>query len=309
VSKPALADTRVYQHHHLDSTRWDHIEIRDDDIVITTPYKCGTTWTQYIVNALVMGPDVPFDRQGISPWVDNRFTAPVEDMAKAVNAQAHRRFLKSHLALDGMRWDDRIKYVVVGRDTRDVFMSLVNHYGSYSEFALSVLNGGDRPGEAIPKFDGDVHALWHNWMTRGWFEWEPDGWPFWSHHHHLATWWTAREQPNVYFLHYADLKADAHAEVASLADFLGIAVTPAQLDEVVRVTDLDYVRSEAVEAEAKSAGPTFFEGGAANFFYKGTNGRWRDVLTADELAQYEAKMTTLDPGFRAWLEGGRSGVR
>jgi Sulfotransferase domain len=44
---PKLIHT--YQHHHLDSTRWAHFTPRDDDIVISTPYKSGTTWTQEIV--------------------------------------------------------------------------------------------------------------------------------------------------------------------------------------------------------------------------------------------------------------------
>ncbi len=44
-------------------------------------------------------------------------------------------------------------------------------------------------------------------------------------------------------------------------------------------------------------------GGARSFFYKGTNGRWRDVLTEDELDEYENKASevlTLDA--KAWLE-------
>jgi hypothetical protein len=41
--------TRIYQNHHLDSTRWDTFEPRADDIVIATPAKAGTTWTQTIV--------------------------------------------------------------------------------------------------------------------------------------------------------------------------------------------------------------------------------------------------------------------
>ena len=45
--------TRVYQNHHLDSTRWQHIEPRDGDIIVTTSYKSGTTWTQGILNALL----------------------------------------------------------------------------------------------------------------------------------------------------------------------------------------------------------------------------------------------------------------
>ena len=43
----------VYQNHHLDSTRWDVVTPRDDDIVISTSYKSGTTWTQWIVYNLI----------------------------------------------------------------------------------------------------------------------------------------------------------------------------------------------------------------------------------------------------------------
>ena len=47
--------TRTYQNHHLDSTRWDAVTPRPDDIIITTAYKAGTTWTQRIVAALKQG--------------------------------------------------------------------------------------------------------------------------------------------------------------------------------------------------------------------------------------------------------------
>ena len=53
-----------------------------------------------------------------------------------------------------------------------------------------------------------------------------------------------------------------------------------------------------------------FEGGAERFLYKGTNNRWRDVLTAEDLALYEAAAAgTLTPELKRWLEeGAASGV-
>lgn len=41
---------------------------------------------------------------------------------------------------------------------------------------------------------------------------------------------------------------------------------------------------------------------------KGTNGRWRDLLTTDEVAQYDARATQLDPVLRTWLVRGRHAV-
>ena len=46
-----------------------------------------------------------------------------------------------------------------------------------------------------------------------------------------------------------------------------------------------------------------WHGGADTFFFQGTNGRWRAVLSAEELAQYDEKATNmLTPECRAWLE-------
>ena len=49
-----------------------------------------------------------------------------------------------------------------------------------------------------------------------------------------------------------------------------------------------------------------FEGGLKSFVFKGTNGRWCDVLTADELAAYERRVAAmLPPDCAAWLAAGR----
>src|SRR5947199_9292067 len=94
--------TREYRNHHLDSTRWDGFVPRDDDIVVTTAYKAGTTWTQRIVAALVFGGrPLPASLGELSPWIDARFFEPIEPMLERVEAQRHRRFVKSHLPVDG----------------------------------------------------------------------------------------------------------------------------------------------------------------------------------------------------------------
>ena len=120
--------TRVYRCHHLDSTRWDGIVPRPDDIVITTSLKAGTTWTQRIVSLLVFQTTaLPKTLHWVSPWPDARFVLPTAEMLAVVEGLPHRRFLKTHLALDGLPYRESTKYIYVGRDTRDVFMSAWNH--------------------------------------------------------------------------------------------------------------------------------------------------------------------------------------
>lgn len=64
--------THVYQFHHFDSTRWDGLKIRDDDILICTSMKSGTTWMQRIVALLVFQDHPERSFHDISHWVDMR---------------------------------------------------------------------------------------------------------------------------------------------------------------------------------------------------------------------------------------------
>jgi aryl sulfotransferase len=297
------ARTRIYRNHHLDSTRWDAIEPRDGDVVITTSYKSGTTWTQHIVGQLLLR-DVPNPPPTlmVSPWIDARFHLPLDALVGMVAAQTHRRFLKSHLAADGVPYRASTRYIVVARDTRDVFMSLVNHYAAYTDLALEKLND-DPTLPPLPRFDGDVHKLWRDWISRGSFDWESEGYPWWGNLHHTATYWPHRDLENVLLLHYNDLKADLAGEVRRIAAFLDVPLGDADVAEVVRESHIDRMREVASQSEGMLG--AFFASGAKSFFFKGTNHRWRDVLDADDLALYEeAKRRVLTPECADWLERG-----
>lgn len=300
----------IYQNHHLDSTRWDVVTPRDDDIIITSSYKSGTTWTQWIIyNLIFLGETEPPPFDGISPWIDARFMPfPLEQLGRMVEQQRHRRFLKSHLPADGLPFHTHLKYIVVARDARDVFMSLVNHYAAYTDALYTMMNDSPgRVGDPMPKFDGDIRRLWKSWITRGWFEWESEGYPMFSNMHHTRTWWPHRELDNVLLLHYNDLKRDLPGQIRRLGAFLDIAVDDAQAREVAAASHIDAMRKRALENGDGMQGA--FRGGAKTFFYKGTNERWRGVLTDADLELYErAKQRVLSPDCAEWLEHGWLGL-
>jgi hypothetical protein len=52
----------------------------------------------------------------------------------------------------------------------------------------------------------------------------------------------------------------------------------------------------------------FFAGGADRFLYKGTNGRWHDSMTADDLALYDQAAAGWTQGLTRWMEQGRLGA-
>src|SRR3712207_3557565 len=85
-----------------DSARWDRFDLRSGDIVISTPPKCGTTWTQALCAFLILGgPDLPAPLDQLSPWLDMQ-VRPIDEVRAELDAQQHRRFIKTHTPLDGL---------------------------------------------------------------------------------------------------------------------------------------------------------------------------------------------------------------
>ena len=307
MNRPSV--TRTYQNHHLDSTRWADYQPRDSDVIVTTSYKAGTTFTQTILLSLIHGSiDEYPELEQISPWIDLRPNpVPLPDIYTALDAQTKQRFLKSHLALDGLPYFDNVKYLIVARDPRDVFMSFANHYGNYTDFAYTVFNDGPRPGEPLPRFEQDIHELWKRWISRGWFEWESEGYPFWGNMHHIQTYWDYRQLPNFLFLNYADMRADLEGSIRKIAAFIEHPVTDAEVTRVASEVNFDSVKQKAIEMDSNPSAeePQFFAGGNRAFIFKGTNGRWKDVLTDADLELYEAaKQRVLSADCAAWLENG-----
>jgi aryl sulfotransferase len=234
---------RRYRHAVFDSGRWDGFEPRSSDIVIATSMKAGTTWMQGIVASLLW-PDghAPGYLGELSPWLEMRLR-PVEEVLARLDAQDHRRFIKTHTAADGVPIYDGIHYVVVGRDGRDVFMSTINHWDKMRHGLIRMLNelaGDDVP--ELPVWHGDVHAFFDSFVSKGSFPWEGDGAPWWSHFNHCATWWELRDEPNVLFVHYNDLLADLEGEMRRVAEFCRIEVPENAWPAVVQRCHIDEMR-------------------------------------------------------------------
>ena len=226
-----------------------------------------------------------------------------------LEAQTHRRVMKSHLSLEALPYHGGTRYIVCVRDARDVFMSLWNHMSKMSPAAIAAMNGSaGRIGEAMPEIGSDIHAFWAGWINRGWFPWETEGYPHSANMAHTQSWWNFRHLPNILFVHFADLLADPAAEVRRVAEHLGYALGDGAVDAIVKATTFDALRENVAKT-----GPMPVEGanmtwpdGLKTFFFKGTNGRWREVLRPEELTMYEAaKARVLTPDCAAYTEEGR----
>jgi aryl sulfotransferase len=286
--------TRDLRNHHLDSRIWNRFKYRQGDVIIASYPKSGTTWTQQIVGQLIFsGAEGPINR--ISPWMDIRLN-PHRRLAE-VEAQTHRRILKSHLPLDALVFSPLAKYIYVARDGRDVLWSVHHNHINAAESHFRLLN--DPPGRIGPPMepaDPDIQAYFRRWLSE-------DGYPYWPYWEHIRSWWQARELPNVRLLHFSDLKRDLEGEMRQIAKFLGCDISPGRWPKIVERCTFEYMKEHAEDVAPIGAG--MMRGGVREFMHKGTNGRWSDVLTDKDVADYErTAREQLGPECAAWLASG-----
>ena len=293
----APAKTREIHNHHMDSTVWNGFAFRPDDVVIASYAKSGTTWMQQIVSQLIFDGAEGLPVPAMSPWMDLR-VPPREVKLPDVEAQTHRRFLKTHLPVDALVFSPQARYVYVARDGRDVVWSLYNHHVNANGFWYEALNDTPgRVGPAIAPPPDDVAVYFRDWLDR-------DGYPFWSFWESLRSWWAIRHLPNVRLVHFDALKRDLPGEVAGIAAFLGIRPDAETMETILDHCSFGYMKANA--ASVAPLGGAFWEGGAETFIHKGVNGRWRDTLTEADCVAYEARaLAELGHACAAWLKTGR----
>jgi aryl sulfotransferase len=261
----------------MDSTAWDDFPFRDDDIIIATYAKSGTTWAQQIVGQLLHqgAEDVPI--HNLSPWWDMRAVPP--EARSTVLGQIHRRMLKTHLPVDALVLSPQAKYVYIGRDGRDVVFSLHNHHANFSATAFQMVNETPgRVGPPLPPADPDIRRYFRTWLER-------DGHPYWSFWDNVASWWAASRLPNVRLVHFENLKKDLAGEIRGIADFLEVDVPESRWSQIVEHCTFEWMKRHA--DLVSPLGGAAWNGGGNTFIHKGTNGRWRDVLSPDESRGYE----------------------
>jgi len=302
------APTREVRSWTTDSRRWQAYTPRPGDVVIATAPKCGTTWMQQIASLLIFASPEPREIQVISPWIDFRLP-PVEAVMALIETQQHRRFLKSHLPFDALPVYDEVKYIHVARHGLDAFMSWHNHTSNYSQRAIDMQGAAGLADETIarplPRPDPSPHVQFQVWMTES-----PeaarlaDDAPA-AHFFALErSWWRERARPNVLLVHYNDLKADLEGEMRRIAAFLGADIAPEVWPGLVAAAGFEYMRDNGAKLMPRAA--LSWDKGHERFINKGTNERWRAVLTADDVAAYEARAArAFSPDLARWVAEGR----
>ncbi|MBT8139250.1 MAG: sulfotransferase domain-containing protein [Gammaproteobacteria bacterium] len=287
---------REIQNHHFDSTIWNDFEFRSDDIIISTYAKSGTTWMQQIIAQLLFDARADLPVAEMSPWLDLR-VPPKAIKLPAVEAQTHRRFLKTHLPVDALVFSPKAKYIYIGRDGRDVLWSMYHHHSTANEHWYDALNNTPgRVGPPIEKPVGNIVQYFHDWLDKDGYPW----WPFWEN---VQSWWDIRELPNVLHVHFANLKRDMPGEIRRIASFINVDINEALWPDILQHCSFDYMKAHATPSVP--LGGAFWEGGAQTFINQGVNGRWRELLGKADIEKYEfTAARKLSADCARWLASG-----
>ncbi len=300
------APTREYHTVLMDSHRWDDFQPRPDDIIVATYPKCGTTWTQRIVDLLVFQSPDPRPFGQTSPWLDARIFGPMERDLETLAAQTHRRFVKTHLPYDSLPIYEGVKMIHVVRDGRDACMSMHNHMrGFRPEMLAGMAATAMAEGTATarpPETPEDPREYYLQWISLARSDERPGG--DLSFFDFENTYWVRRDLPDLLFVHYNDLKADLAGEMRRISTFLGIDTPESLLSELARAAEFETMKRQGGEMlpELMMA----FDRGADRFINKGVNGRWRDSLSDADLEPYHALVAAkFSPDQAHWIEHGR----
>ena len=301
---------REYRTWIIDSRRWKKYRPRDGDIIVATYPKCGTTWMQRIVSLLIYQTTEPIPVSKISPWLDRRFPAPLDEVVASLEAQTQRRAIKSHLPFDGLPIYEEVSYIHVARDGRDACMSFHNHGTGFRPEVLEALDRQGLADETIrrpyPRLPADPAAHFHRWIHEGAIKGHQDGTPLLSFFEFEKSYWRERRRQNLLLVHYNDLQQDLTGEMKRVANFLNIEVPNNLWPRFVEAAHIDVMRREG--SALMPGVVNMFSKGCETFFYKGTNDRWRDVVAEADLAAYNAKVkANFPPGCAEWVEHGRGG--
>lgn len=291
-----------------DSRHWERYTPRAGDVVVATAPKVGTTWTQRIVSLLIFQSPAPKPIMQVSPWLDCRFQIPIDVMIPMLEAQTHRRAVKSHLPFDALPIYDEVKYIHTARGGLDACFSFHNHFLNFTRETIANISKIEKAdggtGEPQPSPPEDPREFFQSWMAND----KGDGVPTADTFFDLErTYWQERKRPNLLMVHYNDLKADLSGEMKRIAAFLGIETPAALWPELVDAATFDKMKNDGT---ALLPGIEMgVRGGHQTFLNKGTNGRWIGVLSeADVKAYRDRAAAELSSSLNKWLETGRLGA-
>jgi hypothetical protein len=244
---------------------------RPTDVFVATAAKSGQTWLLALLHHLrTRGNDPNFGGKGafsVTPWLEvprDMSNGKPFDRAERLAALAafpDPRVFKMHVT-----WEEipraagsGAKVMTITRDPRDLPWSMYSHLQAMAPEMRP-------PGRGDETFD----EFFEKWLDFGYF------------FQVVRSFWPHRDDPDVLWLQYEDLKADLGAAARRCVAFLGWDLDEASIDRAVALSTLGHMQQNQ---GALGFGSSF----VGNFVREGAVGKNRARLSPEQEARIVAK--------------------
>ena len=153
------------------------------------------------------------------------------------------------------------KYIYCARNPKDVSVSLYHHQ-------INRKSTDDKIGFDLT-WDEFFECFMKGTVSFG---------SWWDH---VPEWWAHKNEPNVLFLKYEDMKKDLPTNVKKIADFLGRSLDQQTIEKIAQATTIDSMKANSVEWKDQQ------------FIRKGVVGDWKSMLTPAQSAAMDSAYRSL----------------
>ncbi|RWS29601.1 Amine sulfotransferase-like protein [Leptotrombidium deliense] len=241
----------------------------DGDVIVSTYPKCGTTWVQAIVWMIQNNGEGSLPRFNdmmikLTPFMESIGI----DAAKALPSPRH---LKSHLPFNLIPKNRNAKYITVVRNPKDVCVSF--HHFCRELFHIH-----------------DVHSCTFDQFFE---EFIKGAVPYGDYFDHILSWYKHKNDENVLFLVYEQMKKNHYEAVMRIAKFLSskeidyeklLTNDPNLLKTIVEKTTFDAMKNLPVNDPSEFTDPKNVGdcGNLIKFYRKGIVGDWVTCFNAEQ---------------------------
>ena len=250
----------------LDQQRLDKLKkfpLRPDDVFIVTYPKSGTNWTRQIVR-LVLNNGEDDGREFLGSRSVILWLAVIGRRGPSTETMPSPRAFFAHMSYDTMHGGppntSPARYIYIARNPKDVLVSYYYFFISGSNF----------------KFSGHWDDLFEVFMNGKLY--------FGSWFDHVLGWWKHKDDPNVLFLKYEDMKKDLLGAVRAISEFIGVELKPDIIEKIAEQSTIDSMKA----IDFSNLRRQFAVDLVNPFVRKGVVGEWKSHFTAEQAARFDA---------------------